>query len=60
VICQAENGFSFDELVIKLSEAYEKKALTEILEMNLKLTQPSEIIKVFYKIWDINNIFFNG
>ena len=39
VICQAENGVSYDELVIKLSEAYEKKALTEILEMNLKLTQ---------------------
>ena len=39
VICQAENGFSFDELVIKLSEAYEKNALTEILKMNLKLTQ---------------------
>ena len=30
VICQAENGFSFDESVIKLSEACEKKALTEI------------------------------
>ena len=27
VICQAENGFSFDELVIKLSEACEKNAL---------------------------------
>ena len=37
VICQAENRFSFDELVIKLSEAYEKNALTEILKMNLKL-----------------------
>ena len=39
VICQAENGFSFGELVIKLSEAYEKNALTEILKMNLKLTR---------------------
>ena len=27
LICQAENGFSFDELVIKLSEACEKNAL---------------------------------
>ena len=37
VICQAENGFSFDESVIKLSEACAKKALTGILEMNLFL-----------------------
>ena len=26
-ICQAENGFSLDELVKKVADAYEKKAL---------------------------------
>ena len=26
-ICQAENGFSLDELVRKVADAYEKKAL---------------------------------
>ena len=38
-ICQAENGFSLDELVKKVADAYEKKAFAEILKMNLLLTQ---------------------
>ena len=29
-ICQAENGFSLDELVKKVADAYEKKAFAEI------------------------------
>ena len=28
-ICQAENGFSLDELVKKVADAYEKKAFAE-------------------------------
>ena len=38
-ICQAENGFSLDELVKKLADSYEKKAFGEILKMNLLLNQ---------------------
>lgn len=49
VICQAENGFSFDELVIKLSKAYEKNALAEILKVNLKLTQEVLIYRILDK-----------
>ena len=38
-ICQAENGFSLDESVKKLADAFENKASAEILKMNLQLTQ---------------------
>ena len=38
-ICQAGNGFSLDELVKKLADAFENKAFSEILKMNLQLTQ---------------------
>ena len=38
-ICQAENGFSLDELVKSAADAYEKKAFAYILKMNLQLTQ---------------------
>ena len=38
-ICQAENGFSLDELVKKLAAAFENKAFADILKMNLQLTQ---------------------
>ena len=38
-ICQAENGFSLDELVRKVADAYENKAFADILKMNLQLTQ---------------------
>ena len=38
-ICQAENGFSLDELVKKLADAFENKAFAEILKMNLQLIQ---------------------
>ena len=34
-ICQAENGFSLDELVKKLADAFENKAFADILKMNL-------------------------
>ena len=32
--CQAENGFSLDELVKKLAEAFENKTFAEILKKN--------------------------
>ena len=35
-ICQAENGFSLDELVKKLAAAFENKAFAEILKMKLE------------------------
>ena len=34
-ICQAENGFSLDELVKKFTDAFENKAFAEILKMKL-------------------------
>ena len=43
-ICQAENGFSLDELVKKVADSYEKKAFADILKMNLQLTQPPPIL----------------
>ena len=43
-ICQAENGFSLDELVKNVADAYEKKAFADILKMNLQLTQ--EILNI--------------
>ena len=38
-IYQAENGFSLDELVKKVADSYENKAFSDILKMNLQLTQ---------------------
>ena len=46
-ICQAENGFSLDELVKKLSDAFENKAFAEILKMNLQLTQEVLLYRIF-------------
>ncbi len=37
--CQSENGFSLDELIIKLADAYERKAFSELLKMILQLVQ---------------------
>ena len=43
VICQAENGFSFDELVIKLSYGWSDKGATTIARIILKrFTSTSE------------------
>ena len=46
-ICQAENGFSLDELVKKFTDAFESKAFAEILKMNLQLTQEVLIYRIF-------------
>ena len=46
-ICQAENGFSLDELVKKFADAFENKALADILKMNLQLTQEVLMHRIF-------------
>ena len=46
-ICQAENGFSLDELVKKVADSYEKKAFTDILKMNLQLPQEVLMYRIF-------------
>ena len=46
-ICQAENGFSLDELVKKLAKAFENKAFSDILKMNLQLTQEVLMHRIF-------------
>ena len=46
-ICQAENGFSLDELVKKFTDAFENKVFAEILKMNLQLTQEVLIYRIF-------------
>jgi hypothetical protein len=37
--CQSENGFSLDELVLKLADVYERKAFSELLKMILQMVQ---------------------
>ncbi len=46
-ICQAENGFSLDELVKKFTDAFENKVFAEILKINLQLTQEVLIYRIF-------------
>jgi hypothetical protein len=44
--CLSENGLSLDELVIKLLEAFERKALVEILRLILMLVQEVLIYRI--------------
>ena len=46
-ICQADNGFSLDELVKKVADSYENKAFADILKMNLQLTQEVLMHRIF-------------
>ena len=46
-ICQAETGFSWDELVKKVADSYAKKAFSDILKMNLQLTQEVLMYRIF-------------
>ena len=46
-ICQAETGFSLDELVKKLADAFENKVFSDILKMNLQLTQEVLMYRIF-------------
>lgn len=45
--CLAEDGFSLDELVIKLVDLYERKALNEIIRLILMLVQEILMFRYF-------------
>lgn len=45
--CQAENGFSLDELVEKLADVFERKAFAELLKMILQLVQEVLMYRIF-------------
>ena len=46
--CQSENGFSLDELVIKLADVYERKAFAELLKMILQMVQEILMYRIFH------------
>lgn len=46
LFCLSENGFSLDELVIKLLELFERKALMEILRLILMLVQEVLLFRI--------------
>ena len=64
--CLSENGFSLDELVIKLLEAFERKALPELLKLILMLVQEVLIYRILSKkctsfsCCDTGNLRLNG
>ena len=45
--CLAENGFSLDELVIKLADLFEHKAMSEFLKLILQLVQEVLMSRIF-------------
>ena len=45
--CQAETGFSLDELVEKLADVFERKAFAELLKMILQLVQEVLMYRIF-------------
>ena len=45
--CLAEEGFSLDELVMKLADVYERKAFAELLRLILQLTQEVLMHRIF-------------
>lgn len=46
--CQSENGFSLDELVVKLGDVYERKAFGELLKMILQMVQEILVYRIFH------------
>ena len=64
--CLAEEGFSLDELVLKLSELYERKALNEIVRLILQLVQEVLLHRYFsgqrlpFKCCDHQDFSLNG
>lgn len=44
---QSEEGFSLDELVVKLAGVFENKAFTELLKMMLQMTQEVLMSRIF-------------
>lgn len=47
--CQSEQGFSLDELVVKLGDMFERKAFSELLKMILQLVQEILMYRIFQK-----------
>lgn len=47
--CQSEQGFSLDELVVKLGDMFERKAFSELLKMILQLVQEILMYRIFRK-----------
>lgn len=45
--CLSENGFSLDELVIKLADVFERRAFAELLRLILQLTQEVLMSRLF-------------
>lgn len=45
--CLAENGFSLDELVVKLADLFERKAMSEFLKLILQLVQEVLMSRIF-------------
>ena len=43
--CQSEQGFSLDELVLKLADVYERKAFAELLKLILQDVQRDSVEK---------------
>jgi hypothetical protein len=43
--CQSEQGFSLDELVLKLADVYERKAFAELLKLILQDAQRDSVEK---------------
>ena len=46
-ICQAENGFSLDELAKKWAHVFANNAFADILKMHLQLTQEGLMYRFF-------------
>ncbi|MCF6175810.1 MAG: hypothetical protein L3J71_08590 [Victivallaceae bacterium] len=45
--CLAENGFSLDELIVKLSDLFKKKAFSELLKLILQNCQEVLLWRIF-------------
>ena len=64
--CQSENGFSLDELVVKLADVYERKAFPELLKMILQMVQEILMYRIFHgkadalKCCDSGHLRLNG
>ncbi len=46
--CLAENGFSLDELILKLSDLFHKKAFSEILKLIMQSCQEALLWRIFH------------
>ena len=47
VFCNSEDNFSFDELVMKVADAFEHKAIAELLKLILGLIQEVLLNRIF-------------